>query len=461
MEQGREGQVGGQAHGREAVAGDAQPGEGLVVRAPAEHERQHLGLGVLRLQRGDHQLHQVPGEGGLQGDVPVLGCDGHVGTGELGDRGEGGLLLPGDQAHVHGAGGRGRDDVVLVAGGQPRRVGRGAQGAGHPGTGLPERVELRRRVRLVEVHAHDLGHLFEQRARGLGVHERPLVPADAGHGAGQPGDRVVRVRGRAVPGGALRGEVEPGEPLLRGLHEVGARAVHLGGEAAHLGDRLGAPVEHLGVVVHDPACAVDAAGLLVGEERDRQGSPRPAARAGQVQQHREHHGVHALHVHGAAPPDHAVLELGAERVHAPLVRLGGDHVRVPVDDEPRRLRIPARQVPDDGDPARRRLEEAGGHPRLGHEPGAVLRGLRLTDGDVAPAVGGVDPDEVAADLHDAVLGARAGGVHDVLDHGFEPSPNPCYLSRVARSGTDRTGPERGGRRSLSQGSTDEREWRNW
>ena len=49
VEQRGERQVGGQAHGREAVAGDAEAGQRLVVRAAAEHERQHLGARVLGL----------------------------------------------------------------------------------------------------------------------------------------------------------------------------------------------------------------------------------------------------------------------------------------------------------------------------------------------------------------------------------------------------------------------------
>ena len=78
---------------------------------------------------------------------------------------------------------------------------------------------------------------------------------------------------------------QPGDALLGGLQQVGARArpVAVGdgdAVAADLADRLGDALEELGVVLDDVVRPLDAAGLLVGEERDDQVARRLGAGRG-------------------------------------------------------------------------------------------------------------------------------------------------------------------------------------
>ena len=120
--------------------------------------------------------------------------------------------------------------------------------------------------------------------RRLGLPDRPLVAADAGDGLGDVGDRVVGVDHGAVAGRAAGGQAHPGHALLRGLEQVQALAADGHAEAADLADRLGHALEEIGVVVHEPAGALAAAGLLVGQEREddvarRPCGPRPGAAA--------------------------------------------------------------------------------------------------------------------------------------------------------------------------------------
>src|SRR5260370_39106068 len=75
-----------------------------------------------------------------------------------------------------------------------------------------------------------------------------------------------------------------------------------GAEAADLADGLGNALEQVRVVVHQPACAVRAASFLIGEERQHHVTRRPAALPEPLADDPEDHGVHVLHVPGAAAP---------------------------------------------------------------------------------------------------------------------------------------------------------------
>ena len=94
-------------------------------------------------------------------------------------------------------------------------------------------------------------------------------------------------------------------------------------------------MEELGPLLDEPARAVLAAGLLVGDRREDDVAPQLRARAAQREHHRQLHGDHVLHVDRAAAPDHAVDEIAAERVARPGLRVDGDDVDVAEQDERR------------------------------------------------------------------------------------------------------------------------------
>jgi hypothetical protein len=84
-----------------------------------------------------------------------------------------------------------------------------------------------------------------------------------------------------VARGAGRGQAHPRHALLRRLDHVEPQVVvHRQREAADLADRLGAALEQLRVVLHQPLGAEDAPGLLVGHEgqHDVTGGLRPVRR---------------------------------------------------------------------------------------------------------------------------------------------------------------------------------------
>src|SRR5699024_1541888 len=111
---------------------------------------------------------------------------------------------------------------------------------------------------------------------------------------------------------------------------VGAAAADLHGVAADLADGLGGSLEEFGLVVHRITGAVGAAVFLIGEERHDEISRGLPAVAFHIAHQGQDHGVHVLHVHGAAAPDHAVHLVPAEGVHLPVACLGGHHIEVPV-----------------------------------------------------------------------------------------------------------------------------------
>ena len=157
-------------------------------------------------------------------------------------------------------------------------------------------------------------------------------------GLGDRGDNVVVVDQHPVSGAAARGQPHPPHGLLRRLDEVeptftALAARHRQREAADLADRLGHSLEQVGPVIHQPLAAVLAAGLLVGQEREHQVARWDDASAFEVPGDRDHHADHVLHVDRAAAPHVAVLEGTGERVHAPVRRLGGHHVEVPVQHQ--------------------------------------------------------------------------------------------------------------------------------
>ena len=128
-------------------------------------------------------------------------------------------------------------------------------------------------------------------------------------------------------------QLDPDQGLLAGLHEVGALVAEGDRVAADLADGLGGAGEDLRVLLDQVVRAEHSAGFLVGEERDDEVAGRLLVGAEDVLERGEDHRIHVLHVDGAAAPEHAVLDDALERVDRPVVRLGGHHVEVAVDDQ--------------------------------------------------------------------------------------------------------------------------------
>src|SRR5664279_5259156 len=168
----------------------------------------------------------------------------------------------------------------------------------------------------------------------------------------------------------------------RRAYRVAALVVERDGKSADLGDRLGGVGEQLGMVLDQPLRPPGAAGLLVRHERENQVPRRYVAGAFELPGHGDRHGHHVLHVHRAAP------RVGAGQP--------ADHVAAAGN----RLQVNG-LVPD--------LLELGLDV-----PGCP--GLPVTDGVRVAGVHRVDPDQLAAQLDDLVLGgapARARG-HGVV-----------------------------------------------
>ena len=136
-----------------------------------------------------------------------------------------------------------------------------------------------------------------------------------------------------MPGGAARGELEPGHALLGGLDEIEALAPDGGAEPSDLPDGLGAALELVAVLLDQELGAGVPAGLLVrGEAQPDRPVGEPAG-ALAVPDHRQEHRVEVLHVDRAAAPQVAVLDLAGERVDLPVLGGGRYDVEVAVQEE--------------------------------------------------------------------------------------------------------------------------------
>ena len=95
--------------------------------------------------------------------------------------------------------------------------------------------------------------------------------------------------------------------------------------------------------------------------------------------------------------------LGRERVVAPVRRVGRDDVQVAVDQQGGPAPVLALDSGDHAGALGVRLQDRRLQAHLGQLRGDVLGGLALTGARVVARVGGVDPDQVAADADDLVL----------------------------------------------------------
>jgi hypothetical protein len=141
---------------------------------------------------------------------------------------------------------------------------------------------------------------------------------------------------------------------------------------AHFGDGLRSAFEELRAVVHRIPGTQGAAGLLVSEEGEDDVPLGLFPGPGEAPQDRKDHGVHVLHVDGAAAPDEPVLQFGAERVHGPLVLEGGNHVEVAVHYQGAGRRVLTGHPGDHVRAAGRRLKDLRFHADFFNEPGCIL-----------------------------------------------------------------------------------------
>ena len=198
---------------------------------------------------------------------------------------------------------------------------------------------------------------------------------------------VVFARHRAVAGAAGGAQLHPHRALLGDLDGIDDAAVHAHREAARFAERvLGA--HELGMMIDEPARAVIAAGLLVGDAGEDEVALERDALLLEARDDERRHDRHVLHVDGAAAPHIAVVDLAAERRMGPALRLGGDDVEVrasrsgglsPVPLSARDHVLATR--------ASRRPASARSRPR--EQIGEILGGRRL----VARRVRGVDAQQ--------------------------------------------------------------------
>ena len=216
-------------------------------------------------------------------------------------------------------------------------------------------------------------------------------------------------------------------------------------EAADLADCLGAVGEEIGVVVDEVVRAQASAGLLVGDEGKHDVARWLTSGASPVAHQGKHHRVHVLHVDGAASPDE-VVDLPAERVDGPLIRVGRDDVEVPVDQKRVAAGVGAFNASDRRRASRGGLNNLRGDPDLVQFRGHPLGGWAFR----VCGVGRVDPDQVAEQLDDFVLRGGCGhtsflpggAIRDVRTTGLR-APDTGWRTRP------RLCPERGGWRNRS------------
>src|SRR5262249_4237766 len=138
-------------------------------------------------------------------------------------------------------------------------------------------------------------------------------------------------------------------------------------------------------------------------EAEHQVPGRAYAPAAPVTYHREQHRVEVLHGDRAAPPYVPVPDLTGERVHRPLVRVRRYHVEGPVYQQRPPGRVGAFEPGHHAGPTGLRLEDPRFQADLGELARDVLGGDPLPGtGRQVTGVGGVDPDQLMAQLDNLV-----------------------------------------------------------
>ena len=240
--------------------------------------------------------------------------------------------------------------------------------------------------------------------------------ADPGHRRAQPRHRVLRIRLGSVTRPAPGRQPQPGgAPLGRGDGVQPLPRARVKGEGPRFPDRLGAALEQVRVPLDQPPGPELRGVLLVRGEREHDVAPRTEAVPGPLADHREQHRVGVLHVHRAAPPQHAVADLARERGHGPGRRVRGHHVQVPVHQQRRRAGLAAADPRHHVRAPRRGLQQRRLDPGLGQPGRHVLRGRALPPVPAAP-VGRVDPDQVGGEPR----GLGSGRRHRIRVHAWQP-----------------------------------------
>ena len=155
------------------------------------------------------------------------------------------------------------------------------------------------------------------------------------------------------------------------------------------------------MVVGDPARAVRAAGLLVGDGEVDEVAARAETALGKGAEHDGHRRREVQHVDRAAAPHLAVDQLAAERVVPPSVNRDGDDVGVTHQTQRRGGRVRSRDPRDERGPARRRLEALDLDPGRRHD--------LLDDVDVADLLARLGRAVVHALVADQLLQQLDGG----------------------------------------------------
>ncbi len=202
-------------------------------------------------------------------------------------------------------------------------------------------------------------------------------------------------------------ETDPHERLLADLQQVGAPIADRDRVAADLADRLRRAREPLGLVLDDERRALDAAVLLVGEERQDEVALGLLPRAQDLGDRRQDHGVHVLHVDRAAAPQHPVADLACEGIDAPVLGDRGDDVEVPVQDECGLVAVAPGHPGHHVGATRDRLVELGLETECREVGADVFGRFALPRSTAAAVVRRVEPDEIASDRDD--LGERRIG----------------------------------------------------
>ena len=247
-----------------------------------------------------------------------------------------------------------------------------------------------------------------------------------GHRLGELGDRVVVVDHRAVPG-AARGASAAARPCPSPRSRSGRAAgvAEREREPADLADRLGDALEQVRVVVDQPVRALAAAGLLVGEEararrRAAAGGPRAAAARTTASI------IASMSFMSTAPrPQTQPSAISPEKgSYGQSAASAGTTSRWPWISSARAAGSVALDPRDHAGPARRRTRRisAPGRPRRASR--RRTRRPAAPPGPLSsPVVGRVDPDQVAAEVDDLVLGrSRPGSLHGHLRRAHARPP---------------------------------------
>ena len=167
----------------------------------------------------------------------------------------------------------------------------------------------------------------------------------------------------------MHAQAPPRHALLADDHVDAATALVAVVQTAALGQQVVA-ADRVGVLVGDPARAVGAAGLLVGDGEVEQVALGPEAAPHERAEHDRHRRREVEHVDRAAAPHLAVDQLAAERVVPPAGGVDRHDVGVTHQAQRGRRRIGTRDAGDERSTARRRL------PALDVDAGALDVGLQ-------------------------------------------------------------------------------------